>query len=91
MPRFRVAIVGLLVCACGVGLAAARQDAPPLRVLFLGDQGHHVPRQRFEQFAPLMASRGFDITYTESLADLRLEHLRHLRCLDGLRQYRRDR
>ncbi len=40
---------------------------PGLKVLFLGDQGHHQPALRYRQLAPLMANRGIRMEYTESL------------------------
>jgi hypothetical protein len=40
--------------------------------LFLGDQGHHQPRERFGDLEPVLAARGIDLTYTEDAA-----------CLDG--------
>lgn len=48
----------------------------PLRVLFLGDQGGHRPRERYEWVAPVLARRGIELTYTESMDDIRLENLR---------------
>lgn len=79
----------LLVHACPVltgttfgqqGAAASDSspvhDLPPVKVLFLGDQGHHVPAQRFEQIQPILAKRNIGLTYTESLSDMRLENLK---------------
>src|SRR2546428_10234683 len=43
---------------------------PPLRVLFLGDRGHHRPADRFGQIEPVLASRGIAATYTEDGGDL---------------------
>lgn len=39
-------------------------------MLFLGDNGHHRPADRFKQIQPVLAGKGIDLTYTESLADL---------------------
>ncbi len=41
-----------------------------LRILFLGDNGHHRPADRFRQLAPVLAKRGIDLTYTDKTADL---------------------
>ncbi len=46
-----------------------------LRVLFLGDRGHHRPNDRFQQIAPVLASRGIETTYTEDAGDLNPETL----------------
>lgn len=64
-----------LAMAMVPALAWSAEPAKPLKVLFLGDRGHHVPAERFEQLAPVMASRGIDLTYTEKLSDLNPENL----------------
>ncbi len=50
--------------------AAGADPAPstPIRVLFLGDRGHHAPADRAAQIAPVLALRGIDATYTEDVA-----------------------
>ena len=48
------------------GLAAGRR----IEMLFLGDQGHHKPAERFFQLMPALGTHGIDLTYTENLADL---------------------
>ncbi|MEX0713372.1 MAG: PVC-type heme-binding CxxCH protein [Pirellulales bacterium] len=45
-------------------------EPQPIRVLFLGDQGHHRPAERFAQLQPVLAARGIELTYTETLDDL---------------------
>ncbi|MFO0900809.1 MAG: PVC-type heme-binding CxxCH protein [Pirellulales bacterium] len=45
--------------------AALAAESKPLQVLFLGDQGHHLPAERFKQLAPVLADRGIELTYTE--------------------------
>ena len=56
-------------------VAAADPTAPmplnkPLKVLFLGDRGHHQPAERFAQLEPVLGPRGIELVYTENLADL---------------------
>jgi hypothetical protein len=41
-----------------------------LRVLFLGDNGHHRPTQRAQQILPALARNGIDLFYTDQLEDL---------------------
>lgn len=41
--------------------------AEPVKGLFLGDQGHHRPAERFRQLQPAMARHGIQLEYTESL------------------------
>ncbi|MCU0704990.1 MAG: ThuA domain-containing protein [Fimbriiglobus sp.] len=79
MPR------ALLVAVCGL-LAASLSAAapPPLKVLYLGDRGHHLPKARFDQLEPVMAKRGIALTYTESLDALTLDNLNKY---DGLAIY----
>jgi len=48
----------------------ARGDAPPIRVLFLGDRGHHAPADRAAQIKPVLALRGIEVVYTEDLGEL---------------------
>ena len=47
-----------------------------LNVLFLGDNGHHRPRERFGQLQPILANNGVQLTYTENVRDLNLPKLR---------------
>ena len=46
------------------------QAAAPLRLLFLGDSGHHEPGARYRQIKPFFDSHGIESTYTERLEDL---------------------
>jgi uncharacterized protein len=56
-------------CALLVQQSPAAEPAR-LKVLFLGDSGHHVPRQRFAQLQPVLAKRGIDLVYTDFVGDL---------------------
>ena len=48
--------------------APALAEAPkPLKILFLGDNGHHQPAERFRQLQPVLAERGIDLTYTDKV------------------------
>ncbi|MCE9547693.1 MAG: ThuA domain-containing protein [Planctomycetia bacterium] len=55
--------------------AAPPPPGPPMKVLFLGDRGHHKPADRAKQLIPVMAERGIDIRYTEDLNELNPENL----------------
>jgi putative membrane-bound dehydrogenase-like protein len=62
--RFLLLLAGLLGSAAGGAVGA---EAPkPLKVLFLGDEGHHRPVLRFRQIQPVLARRGIVLTYTDS-------------------------
>ena len=56
--------------------AATSPDAPRISVLFLGDAGHHRPAERARQLVPILADRGIDVTYSESVDDLNSEKLK---------------
>lgn len=53
-----------------IGTALGAAESTRLRVLFLGDNGHHQPAERYRQLAPVLAKRGIDLTYTDKAADL---------------------
>ena len=75
-------LTGALTLTLGLAFASARAEyAPPLRALFLGDNGHHKPADRFKQLQPAMASRGIEVEYTDSLADLNPAKLAGYDCL----------
>ncbi len=44
----------------------------PIRVLFLGDRGHHQPAKFYEVLRESLASRDIELTYTERLSSLDL-------------------
>src|SRR5688500_18009279 len=45
-------------------------SADPIRVLFLGDRGHHKPGERAAQLLPYLAARGIEARYTEDQDEL---------------------
>jgi putative membrane-bound dehydrogenase-like protein len=46
-----------------------------LKLLFLGDNGHHQPKARFDQLQPVMKERGIELTYSGKVEDLNAETL----------------
>ncbi len=71
------------ILACGAALVAGYLVLPawplgqralsgegPVRVLFLGDDGHHVPRERVAAALVPLHRRGVQVEYTEELAAL---------------------
>lgn len=58
-----------------LGQAATGQSTDRLRVLFLGDNGHHQPAQRASQLVPYLASKGIQVVYTDHVDDLNSETL----------------
>ena len=63
-------VAGSLAVATQAAEGTGAHAGPPLRVLFLGDDGHHRPEDRFRQLQPVMAERGIELVYTPSLEDL---------------------
>ena len=44
---------------------ASAAEASALRLLFLGDNGHHRPAERFAQLAPVLAKRNIELQYVD--------------------------
>src|SRR5215831_232408 len=51
------------------------EEPKPLKLLFLGDDGHHRPAERFRQLQPVLAKRGIDMTYTDKVSALNADLL----------------
>jgi putative membrane-bound dehydrogenase-like protein len=63
----------LFAAALLVGLStpfAAAQTPKTIKVLFLGDNGHHRPADRFRQLQPALEKRGIELTYTDKVESL---------------------
>jgi putative membrane-bound dehydrogenase-like protein len=67
--------VVLSLVALTFAAPAFAADPPKLKVLFLGDTGHHEPAARFKQLQPVFAKRNIELTYTEKLDDLNAKTL----------------
>jgi putative membrane-bound dehydrogenase-like protein len=77
---FSLAIAFGLLCT-----AALPADEPkPIKILFLGDDGHHKPNDRFRQLQPIMEKRGIDLQYTDKVESLNAKTLANY---DGLMIY----
>ena len=76
--------VFLLIALTSSGPLLAQQPQPRpkgIRILFLGDQGHHRPADRFKQLEPALTAARIRYTYTESLDDLNPEKLAGYDCI----------
>ena len=72
-PSMRLLSVAVLLAGVLVGVLASRlaaAETKPLRLLFLGDNGHHRPADRFAQLAPVLAKRGIDLDYSDKVESL---------------------
>jgi putative membrane-bound dehydrogenase-like protein len=70
-----------LLCMTWVALATPLHAAEPVKVLFLGDQGHHRPIELSKVLIPALGARGIAVTYTEKLDDLNAANLAHYQAL----------
>src|SRR5438445_1936927 len=64
MTRHTVAILSLCLSFAPL---TAHEVSRPIKVLFLGDNGHHRPAERFRQLLPVLTKRGIDLTYTDKM------------------------
>ena len=55
--------------------ATSTSNAADLKLLFMGDNGHHRPSERFHELAPVMEARGIELKYTDRMEDLTAETL----------------
>lgn len=55
--------------------AASTATAADLKLLFMGDNGHHRPSERFHELAPVLDARGIELKYTDRMEDLTAETL----------------
>ena len=77
--RYLAALLPLLLITPSMG-----QQPPRLKLLFLGDNGHHQPAVRFKQLQPVMKQRKIDLTYSDVVADLNPQTLK---AYDGIVLY----
>lgn len=78
MNRFQI------LCSLTFFLLASYLPAAELSLLFLGDNGHHRPVDRFAELAPILAEKGIVLKYTDDPDHLSREHLNQF---DGLIVY----
>jgi len=64
----------------GVAFSQAAESSA-LRVLFLGDNGHHKPADRFKQLQPVLAKQGIELVYTDDMTDVNPARLAGFDCL----------
>lgn len=75
--RFAVRLPSLFFVLMSLIVSSATcAHAKDLNVLFLGDNGHHRPRERFVQLQPVMTARGIKMVYTDKVSDLNPDNLK---------------
>jgi uncharacterized protein len=70
----RMILVLLALSLASAPLSAGEAPAP-IKVLFLGDRGHHRPADRAAQLTPVLAGRGIEVTYTQDMGSLSATNL----------------
>jgi len=68
--RARTSILALAMLAMASPALGQAPDGGRVRILFLGDNGHHQPERRAKEILPVLAQRGIDMFYTDELGDL---------------------
>ena len=66
---FSVSILVAVVFGLGIKTGIRAQDNN-IKLLFLGDNGHHKPNDRFRQIQPVLAAKGIDLVYTDKVESL---------------------
>lgn len=79
----RFLFCGLVITTLFSGAVEAATP-PSLKLLYLGDNGHHQPAVRFKQLQPVLKKRKIDLTYSDVVSDLNPETLT---AYDGLVLY----
>ncbi|WP_397570808.1 PVC-type heme-binding CxxCH protein [Schlesneria sp. T3-172] len=77
-----LAVALVLLSIARVSVTAA--EPARLKLLFLGDDGHHQPAIRFKQLQPELRKRKIDLVYTDAVSDLNSQTLAEY---DGLVVY----
>ena len=72
---FRRITIFAAILLCAILSHSPQLEADEINVLFLGDNGHHQPRLRYQMLDPAMRAAGIRLTYTDNLADLAAENL----------------
>src|SRR5258708_15901532 len=63
-------LVAVLFLGLSLPSLPGLEPSRPIKILFLGDKGHHRPAERFRQLQPVLAKRGIDLTYTDKVEAL---------------------
>ena len=77
-------VLGVVVAISLLGSISPADD-PPLRLIFLGDQGPHEPGRRAAELMPALARRGIDVTYSDDVSSTLTRST--LNSVDGLIVY----
>ncbi len=70
----RASTLAIFLALLGAGFVPA-EEPKPIKILFLGDDGHHKPADRFKQMQPVLQKRGIELTYTDKAESLNAKTL----------------
>ncbi len=68
-------VLGIVCGVIAILVSPARAEGPRIKVLFLGDNGHHRPIERAADLLKPLALAGIDMAYSDDLNDLNPENL----------------
>ena len=68
-------IFSVLCCLLTFLVSPGYAESPRIKLLFLGDNGHHKPIERAADLLAPLARAGIDMAYTDDLNDLNSENL----------------
>ena len=68
-------IITCFVLVLSGQFVSGAEQPPAVKMLFLGDNGHHQPGARFAQVEEVLARRNIKAVYTTNLAELNAENL----------------
>ena len=57
----------MVIMTCTAATSAQAAESRRIKVLLLGDKGHHQPAARADQIIPVLFKRGIDVIYTENV------------------------
>ncbi len=80
-PKF---VLVLMACLLAMTCCSGHVLGGDLKLLFMGDNGHHRPEVRFQELAPVLGAQGVELKYTDRMEDLNPETLSQF---DGLVLY----
>src|ERR1700683_4682112 len=60
-PMKRCLTLAVVFALLSGAVFGAADEPKPIKILFLGDKGHHQPEMRFRQLQPVLAKRGIDL------------------------------
>jgi putative membrane-bound dehydrogenase-like protein len=75
MQLVRTRYLAALLSCLAITVSARPADAAELKLLFLGDNGHHRPADRFRQIEPVLNQRSIELTYTDDMNSLQPDTL----------------